>query len=68
MTYCYILNVRAKYIAGEKLNVFCLCFESAPLVEDDTSTIVKDWQNEVLGGVTVICFYSLFIIPSCKCS
>lgn len=64
MTYCYILNVYSKYVAAEKLNVFffCLtvaqgwfwvlffCYESMPLVDNDTSTMMKDWQNEVLDG------------------
>lgn len=27
---------------------FVFCYESMPLVDNDTSTMVKDWQNEVL--------------------
>lgn len=39
-----------------------LCFDSAPLANNDTSTMVKDRQNEVLRRV----ISALILLPSCQ--
>lgn len=65
MTYCVILNICSKYVVEKNLKKnFCLTvaqglyFDSTSLVDNDTWTMAKDWQNEVLHRVT-ICFQAI---------